>query len=159
MRARAGFLAVIAGVAACALACGESRSPRQLRLRWEPMEALNRGLAPGIRVEAGDDPELPLRAWAVRVDEHRPDVTTRVVVSSDADQRETAGEFAARLGARVIVNGGYFRLDRDPATHVGLLLVDGRLVDLRLPPGQPKCRQTRPQSQHCSVIIRASSLN
>lgn len=64
----------------------------------------------------------------MRVNESRPDIESHVVVSHDSDRRETVSEFAQRLGVPVMINGGYFRMDLNPAKHVGLLKVDGELI-------------------------------
>lgn len=103
--------------------------PRQdIKLAWTPVTELNDSLPPGVRVHSGVDPSIPLRAWTVRIRPAR-DVVTRVAVSTDADGRETVSDFARRTGARVAVNAGYFRMDLDPAVHIGLLLVDRILVE------------------------------
>ena len=93
------------------------------------MREVNRDLPAGIRVYAGRGTEIPLRAWYVRIDEEDTRITTRVVVSTDGDQRETVQEFAERTGACVVVNGGYFRMDLNPARHVGLLMVGDSLIE------------------------------
>ncbi|MFB0517153.1 MAG: phosphodiester glycosidase family protein, partial [Candidatus Neomarinimicrobiota bacterium] len=98
-------------------------------MNWQPMKGLNASLPGGVRVYEGHNPQLPLRAWYIRVREKDTRITTHVVVSMDKDRRETATEFAQRLGACVVVNGGYFRMDLLPAEHVGLLKVDGVLLE------------------------------
>jgi exopolysaccharide biosynthesis protein len=77
----------------------------------------------------GVNAELPLRAWYVRIDQDEPPVRTQVVVSDDTtDNRETVSSFAADLGACVAVNGGYFRMDQNPAGHVGLVVSRGEVL-------------------------------
>ena len=49
-----------------------------------------------------------------------------VLVSDDTeDRRETVSSFAADTGACVVINGGYFTMERNPANHAGLLVIDG----------------------------------
>ncbi len=99
-----------------------------LPMGWKPIDSLNVGLPSGVRVYAGANDALPLRAWYVRIDEPDPTIITRIVVSDDTtDNRETTSSFARDLGACVAVNGGYFTMNRTPAGHVGLLLSDGVL--------------------------------
>ncbi len=105
------------------VACG-APAPGSLPMDWQPVAELNADLPDGVRVFAGRNRSLPLRAWYVRVREPDPRIVTRVALSPDDDRRETASGFAQRLGACVVVNGGYFRMDLNPARHVGLLLVD-----------------------------------
>lgn len=128
-RARPGVIprALASLTVAAIVGCGLAR-PLDIDLVWEPVDRLNAELPESVRVYAATDPSIPLRAWYVRVRESDPEVETRVAVSVDDDLRETPTEFSRRTGARVVVNAGYFRVDLDPATHVGLLLVDRELV-------------------------------
>lgn len=130
----AGLLAAFAGalgLSGCAFGSGSGTPVGELE--WEGVAELDATLPPGIRVFRAQDPAVPLRAWHVRVDEPDPTITTRVVVGDDADGLETLTELADGLGARVVVNGGYFRTDVDPVRHVGLLYVDGRTVSPATP--------------------------
>jgi exopolysaccharide biosynthesis protein len=114
-----------------AAACTSTESDRSTAsLNWEPVDSLNAALPAGVRVFAGVDERLPLRAWYVRIDEPDPSLVTRVAVSDDeADKRETVSSFAAGPGVCVAVNGGYFTMDQTPARHRGLLLADGVLQE------------------------------
>ncbi len=95
-------------------------------MSWEPLDSLNAYLPAGVRVFAGRNEELPLRAWHVRIDEPDPDILTRVVVSDDTtDNRETVSSFANEPGACVAVNGGYFAMSQRLARHAGLLVSGG----------------------------------
>ncbi len=123
---------VLAGLAlASAPGCSGRLPFPEIELGWRPVEELNAGLPRAVRVFTGRNDDLPLRAWYVRL---RPDpgLSVQVVASPDTDGKESVGEFAARLGALVAVNGGYYRMDIEPARHVGLLLVDGAIVESAL---------------------------
>ena len=120
------LFAVIASMAAC-----ETNRPdgTTMPVIWEPAIGLNESLPQGVRIYTGHNEELPLQAWYVRIDEPAPHISTRVVISDDVeDNRETVSSFAHDLGACVVVNGGYFRMDRTPASHVGLVVTGGALV-------------------------------
>lgn len=108
--------------------CSRERSGTVLALDWEPVAEINAGLPRAIRVFASRQDDLPLRAWYVRV-RPGPELRIDIVGSADEDGRESVGDFAARLGAVVAVNGGYFRMDLVPARHVGLLYDDGRMIE------------------------------
>ena len=114
------------------IATGCSTAPREARdplLQWYPLDSVNAGLPPGIRVFAGANDSVPLRAWYAQIDEPDPGITTRVRVSDDpADRREMVSSFAQEPGTCVAVNGGYFSMDRTPAVHGGLLVLDGQVV-------------------------------
>lgn len=116
------FLSV--GVIGCTPAAPRSGIP----MGWRQLGSEEISLPEGIRVFEGSNSDLPLRAWYVQVEESDPRITTRVVLSDDADRKESASEFAGRLGAAVVVNGGYFRMDLNPARHVGLLYIDREMV-------------------------------
>jgi exopolysaccharide biosynthesis protein len=49
-------------------------------------------------------------------------------MSDEPDLRETTSSLARDLGACVVANGGYFRMNLDPSRHVGLLMIDSVLV-------------------------------
>ncbi|MBT3253914.1 MAG: phosphodiester glycosidase family protein [Candidatus Marinimicrobia bacterium] len=99
-----------------------------LGLEWTVIDSINRDLPEGILVYQSVHVGANLRAWYVHVKESLPEIESRVVVSSDFDARETVSEFAQRLDVPVMINGGYFRMDLNPAKHVGLLKVDGELI-------------------------------
>ena len=81
-----------------------------------------------MRVYAGADPKLPLRAWYVSVSQGEDSGRVEVLVSDDpTDRRETVSSFAADTGACVVINGGYFTMERTPARHAGLLVIDGAI--------------------------------
>ncbi|UCG86056.1 MAG: phosphodiester glycosidase family protein [Gemmatimonadota bacterium] len=112
------------------IGCGTDEAARAaVPVIWEPTTALNESLPSGVAVYLGHNESLPLRAWYVRIDESAPDISTRVVISDDStDNRETVSSFAHDLGACVVVNGGYFRMDQTPSGHVGLLVSGGELL-------------------------------
>ncbi len=99
-----------------------------LDLEWTPVDSLNQNLPEGIEVFQSIHVGANLRAWYVKVQEGLSDIETRVVLSTDDDRRETVSDFSRRLGVPVMLNGGYFRMDLNPATHVGILKVDGELI-------------------------------
>lgn len=108
------------------LAC--SPSEKTIQLEWLPLDTINIDLPEGISVYHAIDTGENLRAWYVKVEEKRPEIETRVEVSADTDGRETISEFANRLGVPVMINGGYFRMDLNPARHVGILKVNDSLI-------------------------------
>ncbi len=85
-------------------------------------------LGTGVTVFFGTDKKGPLRAWYTRIDLTSPEIEVRVMASDEEDGRETASSMARDLGACVVVNGGYFRMDLNPSQHVGLLVSEGRMI-------------------------------
>ncbi|GIT74900.1 MAG: hypothetical protein Ct9H300mP29_8940 [Candidatus Neomarinimicrobiota bacterium] len=78
-------------------------------LKFPPFE-----LPAGIKVMTGRNDELPINAWAAIIDPTDPDVNLDVIVSEDLDRRETLTQFSENKKARVVVNGGYFLMDKNP---------------------------------------------
>lgn len=97
-------------------------------MRWTPVDSLQARLPETVRVYAGRNDTLPLRAWYVRLDAEALRRTDVVVSDDTTDRRETTSSFARDLGACVAVNGGYFAMGEVPSRHVGLLALDGRVA-------------------------------
>ena len=125
LHSRNGALCLVA-LSVLAPAC--QPPPGELRIAWSPVESFNRELPDRIRVYAGADPSIPLRAWYVRIQPVSGGRLAQVSISTDDDGVETVSEFAARTLARVAINAGFFRTDTEPAQHIGLLLVDRVLL-------------------------------
>ena len=105
---------------------GESFS--KITMRWRPVEHTTPELPTGIKIMVGRNDELPINAWAAIIDPADPDIDLDVIVSEDLDRRETLTQFSENNKARVVVNGGYFLMDKNPAEHVGLLYVNNHTV-------------------------------
>ena len=75
----------------------------------------------GIRLFAGGNPDIPLKAFYAEIDLSSPNIDVEVVSGNDDDLKETPSQIAERLNACLVVNGGYFWMDKNPAKHVGLL--------------------------------------
>jgi hypothetical protein len=108
--------------------CRNADADATMGMVWQPVDALNSELPEEIRVFAAEDPEAPLRAWYTRIDRAMVD-RIRVLVADNVENRQTALEFADHAQACVVVNAGYFTMDRSPAGHVGLLMKDGAILE------------------------------
>ena len=97
-------------------------------MTWEIVESTTPNFPAGIEIMKGRNDELPINAWAAIIDPRDPDVDLNVIVSEDIDRRETLTQFSQNKKARVVVNGGYFLIDKTPTEHVGLLYVNNRTV-------------------------------
>ena len=104
------------------------KSFSKITMRWQPVENANSELPPGIKIMTGRNDELPINAWAAIIDPTHPNVDLDVIVSEDLDRRETLTQFSENKKARVVVNGGYFLMDKNPTEHVGLLYVNNLTV-------------------------------
>ena len=99
-----------------------------INMTWEIVESTTPNFPAGIKIMKGRNDELPINAWAAIIDPRDPDVDLNVIVSEDIDRRETLTQFSQNKEARVVVNGGYFLIDKTPTEHVGLLYVNNRTV-------------------------------
>ena len=99
-----------------------------ITMRWKVIEPTATELPPCIKIIMGRNDELPINAWVAIIDPANPDVDLDVVVSEDLDRRETLTQFSENKKARLVVNGGYFLMDKNPTEHVGLLYVNNRTV-------------------------------
>ena len=97
-------------------------------MTWEIVESTTPNFPAGIKIMKGRNDELPINAWAAIIDPRDPDVDLNVIVSEDIDHRETLTQFSKNKKARVVVNGGYFLIDKTPTEHVGLLYVNNLTV-------------------------------
>ena len=108
--------------------CENIRSFRSIPMVWQNISNSFPELPDGIRIFSGRNRKLPLNAWYVEVDSKKAHLSTEIVVSNNADRRETPGKFAERLNAALIVNGGYFLMHKNPTEHVGLLKDDDVII-------------------------------
>ena len=99
-----------------------------INMTWEIVESTTPNFPAGIKIMKGRNDELPINAWAAIIDPRDPNVDLNVIVSEDIDRRETLTQFSQNKEARVVVNGGYFLIDKTPTEHVGLLYVNNRTV-------------------------------
>ena len=129
MRVPAWFLSRAAGLVTAAVAAAQWNAAARADapvMQWQPMDSLNAELPADVRVFAGKDADFPLRAWYVAVSPGSDTVRAEILLSDDlTDRRERVSRFAADTGACVAVNGGFFSMERTPAMHAGLLVVDG----------------------------------
>ena len=112
--------------------CEEIRSFRSIPMNWQNISNAFTELPDGIRIFSGRNKQLPLNAWYVEVNSNNDGISTDIIVSNDADRRESPVQFAARLNAAVVLNGGYFLMHKDPSEHVGLLVDNGEMISLSL---------------------------
>ena len=123
------FSFLILGTSIFLSSCARNgKSFSKITMRWQPVENANSELPPGIKIMTGRNDELPINAWAAIIDPTHPNVDLDVIVSDDLDRRETLTQFSENKKARVVVNGGYFLMDKNPTEHVGLLYVNNFTV-------------------------------
>ena len=82
----------------------------------------------GIKVLEGRNSSLPINAWVAIVNNRDPNVKIDVIASDDLDRKETLSQFSKNYEAKVVVNGGYFLMNKNPSEHVGLLYVNNKTI-------------------------------
>jgi len=97
-------------------------------MSWKIVKHAIPKLPAGIKIMVGRNDELPINAWVAIIDPMDPDVDLNIIVSEDVDRRETLAQFSENKKARLVVNGGYFLIDKNPAEHVGLLYVNNQTI-------------------------------
>ena len=123
------FLFLILGTVIFFSSCARNgKSFSKITMRWQTVEHITPELPTGIKIMVGRNDELPINAWAAIIDPADPDGDLAVMVSEDLDRRETLTQFSENNKARVVVNGGYFLMDKNPTEHVGLLYVNNHTV-------------------------------
>tara|TARA_B110000438_G_C15774606_1_gene633478 strand:- start:459 stop:1412 length:954 start_codon:yes stop_codon:yes gene_type:complete len=82
----------------------------------------------GVKILEGRNSTLPLNVWTAIINYDKPSINVDIIASDDLDQRETLSQFSKNNNSRVLVNGGYFLMDKNPAKHVGLLHVNNQTI-------------------------------
>jgi len=108
--------------------CEKTRSYPNISMSWKNISGEFENLADGIVVFSGRNKQIPINAWYVEIDSKKPFIETDIVISSDNDRRETPRQFAQRLNASVVINGGYFLMHKNPTEHVGLIMHNSTII-------------------------------
>ena len=86
-------------------------------------------LPDGINVFKGENKQIPLKAWVVKIELDNEKINAKVLSSIDKDRRESPMQFLQNTGALVVINGGYFNSENFQSKHVGLLKTNGLLEE------------------------------
>jgi len=99
-------------------ACGPIAKEKEINMNWTHFDL---DMPNGIKIYEGVNNQIPLKAWVATVDLKNQNLSVGIISSDDIDRRETPLHFMENTGARIVINGGYFLMDKSPAQHVGLL--------------------------------------
>lgn len=108
------------------MACEPVVRKMEIQMNWTEFDL---DLPDGITVFAGENKSMPLKAWVAIVDLSSEQISVRILSSTDTDRKNTPLHFLENSGARIVINGGYFLMDKNPAQHVGLLKTNGILEE------------------------------
>ena len=95
-------------------------------MNWTRMES---NFPEGIDVFYGINEDIPLKAWVAKVDLSLSNIKVNILSSNDFDRRETLSQFSENYKANILLNGGYFIIDKIPSLHVGLLKTNNFLEE------------------------------
>ena len=117
-------------ILAILFACEPAVRQKEIQMNWHEFDL---DLPNGIVIYSGTNKSLPLNAWVATVDLNQIQISVNVLSSTDKDRKESPLQFMENSGARIILNGGYFLMDHQPAQHVGLLKTNGNLEEAASP--------------------------
>jgi len=109
-------------------ACVKGIPESDLTISWQSVDSLNSHLPESVRIFEGVNESIPLTAWYALINLKDANLKVDVVASDDSSGMETVSSFAGDLGACLVVNGGFFRMDLTPTRHVGLLAIDDEIL-------------------------------
>ena len=98
------------------LSCSRSMMRDSIDMNWQ---VLNDTVDNNILLYEGYNPDVPIRAWVVHIPVKENSI--KILISEDNDGLSTPSETALKVGASVIINGGYFTKGKRPMRHIGLL--------------------------------------
>ncbi len=105
---RVGELVALADRRPSQVRTPKSESLSERGLLWKPIDELNTGLPPSLRVYAADCERPRLRAWLVEARFAPKEWRARAALSDEGDGVETVESFARDGDALVAINTGYF---------------------------------------------------
>lgn len=111
-------------------ACEPAVRQKEIQMNWHEFDL---DLPNGIVIYSGTNKSMPLNAWVATVDLNQVQISVNVLSSTDKDRKESPLQFMENSGARIILNGGYFLMNHQPAQHVGLLKTNGNLEEAASP--------------------------
>ena len=110
----------------CGFNCHNIDIEKTIPMNWTEFDI---DLPHGITIYQGQNRQIPLKAWAAKIDLSQEGLSVRVLSSNDKDRKDSPIQFLETTGARIVMNGGYFNSDKNPAQHVGLLKTKGFLEE------------------------------
>ena len=106
------------------LSCSQIKKRNNIPIHWEYLTDKS---MPDIQVYEGENKELPIRAWYVKINLKSDKLRVKIIKSKDKGKKESPMKMMAENQSTVLINGGFFISDNKPMMHVGLLKTDGIL--------------------------------
>ena len=106
------------------LSCSKIKPEKIIYMNWEN---LTNSLPSGIFLYKGENKNIPLKAWYVKINLNLKNISTKILLSKEVDKNESPMKMMLDNDSEILINGGYFINSNNPMRHVGLLKTKGNL--------------------------------
>ena len=104
--------------------CSEIKKRKNIPIQWK---YLNDKSLPDIQVFEGENKEIPIKAWYVKINLKSENLKIKIIKSKEEDKKESPLKMMVENQSLVLINGGFFISNNKPMRHVGLLKTEGIL--------------------------------
>jgi len=104
--------------------CSEIKKRKNISIEWEYLKDES---LPDIYVFKGENKEIPIRAWYVKINLKSEKLKVKIIKSKELDKKESPLKMMIENQSIVLINGGFFISNDRPIRHVGLLKTEGIL--------------------------------
>jgi exopolysaccharide biosynthesis protein len=104
--------------------CSDIKKRKNISIEWEYLTDKS---LPGIYVYKGENKEIPIKAWYVKIDLKSDKLKVKIIKSKEKDKEESPLKMMVENESIVLINGGFFISNNKPMRHVGLLKIEGVL--------------------------------
>ena len=104
--------------------CSEIKKRKNIPIQWK---YLNKKSLPDIQVFEGENKEIPIKAWYVKINLKSEKLKIKIIKSKEQDKKESPLKMMVENQSLVLINGGFFISNKKPLRHVGLLKTGGIL--------------------------------
>ena len=104
--------------------CSEIKKRKNIPIQWK---YLNEKSLPDIQVFEGQNKEIPIKAWYVKINLKSEKLKIKIIKSKEEDKKESPMKMMVENQSLVLINGGFFISNNKPMRHVGLLKTEGIL--------------------------------
>ncbi|MFL3008867.1 MAG: phosphodiester glycosidase family protein [Candidatus Neomarinimicrobiota bacterium] len=106
------------------LSCSQVKKRNNIPIQWRYLTDKS---MPDIQVYKGENKDIPIRAWYVKINLKSEEIKIKIIKSKDEDKKESPLNMMVKNQSLVLINGGFFISDNKPMRHVGLLKTEGIL--------------------------------
>ena len=104
--------------------CSKIKKRKNIPIQWK---YLNDKSLSDIQVFEGENNEIPIKAWYVKINLKSEKLKIKIIKSKEEDKKESPMKMMVENQSLVLINGGFFISNNKPMRHVGLLKTEGIL--------------------------------